>query len=166
MVITFDAPPSLPSITPIRTTSQIAKNVGTWTFSPLRRGSSLFSRISLASVPSSIKSNFVITPMVLRPPGWRQEEKDSEESFLFRKNNYILQLCNNRYVMFSEACVTQQLQMQVTICLEKKSSSLKCAPLIPSARLSIPIIWLHGICDAVLHPISTTLHFARCYIKF
>lgn len=35
--------------------------------SPLLRGSSLFSRISLASVPSSIRSNLVITPMVLKP---------------------------------------------------------------------------------------------------
>lgn len=34
---------------------------------PLRRGSSLFSRTSLASVPSSIRSSLVMTPMVLRP---------------------------------------------------------------------------------------------------
>lgn len=39
-----------------------------WTVSiPLRSGSSLFSRMSLASVPSSIRSSLVITPMVLRP---------------------------------------------------------------------------------------------------
>lgn len=37
--------------------------------SPLRRGSSLFSRMSLASVPSSIRSSLVITPMVLIPTG-------------------------------------------------------------------------------------------------
>lgn len=35
--------------------------------SPLLSGRSLFSRISLASVPSSIRSNLVITPMVLKP---------------------------------------------------------------------------------------------------
>src|SRR4029434_10842445 len=35
--------------------------------SPLRSGRSLFSRISRASVPSSIRSSLVITPMVLRP---------------------------------------------------------------------------------------------------
>lgn len=34
---------------------------------PLRSGSSLFSRTSRASVPSSIRSSLVITPMVLRP---------------------------------------------------------------------------------------------------
>ena len=34
---------------------------------PLRRGSSLFSRMSLASVPSSMRSSLVMTPMVLRP---------------------------------------------------------------------------------------------------
>ena len=34
---------------------------------PRRRGNSLFSRMSLASVPWSIKSNFVITPIVLLP---------------------------------------------------------------------------------------------------
>lgn len=34
---------------------------------PLRSGSNLFSRMSLASVPSSIRSSLVITPMVLRP---------------------------------------------------------------------------------------------------
>lgn len=37
--------------------------------SPLLSGSSLFSRISLASVPSSIRSSLVITPMVLIPTG-------------------------------------------------------------------------------------------------
>lgn len=35
--------------------------------SPLLSGSSLFSRISFASVPSSIRSSLVITPMVLKP---------------------------------------------------------------------------------------------------
>lgn len=35
--------------------------------SPLLSGSSLFSRISFASVPSSIRSSLVITPMVLEP---------------------------------------------------------------------------------------------------
>ena len=34
---------------------------------PLRSGSSLFSRTSRASVPSSIRSSLVMTPMVLRP---------------------------------------------------------------------------------------------------
>lgn len=34
---------------------------------PLRSGSSLFSSTSRASVPSSIKSSLVITPIVLRP---------------------------------------------------------------------------------------------------
>lgn len=34
---------------------------------PLRRGSSLFSKTSRASVPSSIRSSLVITPIVLRP---------------------------------------------------------------------------------------------------
>lgn len=34
---------------------------------PLRKGSTLFSRTSLASVPSSIKSSLVMTPMVLWP---------------------------------------------------------------------------------------------------
>ena len=34
---------------------------------PLLNGRTLFSRISRASVPSSIKSNFVITPIVLTP---------------------------------------------------------------------------------------------------
>lgn len=34
---------------------------------PLRSGSSLFSRTSLASVPSSMRSSLVMTPMVLRP---------------------------------------------------------------------------------------------------
>ena len=37
--------------------------------SPLLSGSSRFSRTSRASVPSSIKSSFVITPMVLAPWG-------------------------------------------------------------------------------------------------
>lgn len=35
--------------------------------SPLRSGSSLFSRMSRASVPSSIRSSLVITPIVRRP---------------------------------------------------------------------------------------------------
>lgn len=39
---------------------------------PLRSGNNLFSRMSLASVPSSIKSSLVITPMVLRPEGDKQ----------------------------------------------------------------------------------------------
>ena len=34
---------------------------------PLLKGRTLFSRISLASVPSSMRSNFVITPIVLTP---------------------------------------------------------------------------------------------------
>lgn len=34
---------------------------------PRRRGSKRFSSMSLASVPSSIKSSFVITPMVRAP---------------------------------------------------------------------------------------------------
>lgn len=34
---------------------------------PLLKGSSLFSRMSLASVPSSIRSSLVMTPMVRRP---------------------------------------------------------------------------------------------------
>lgn len=34
---------------------------------PRRSGSSLFSKMSLASVPSSIRSSFVITPMVRKP---------------------------------------------------------------------------------------------------
>ena len=34
---------------------------------PLLNGRTLFSRISRASVPSSIRSNFVITPIVLTP---------------------------------------------------------------------------------------------------
>lgn len=36
-------------------------------YAPLLSGSSLFSRMSLASVPSSIRSSLVITPMVLKP---------------------------------------------------------------------------------------------------
>ena len=36
-------------------------------FLPRRKGKSLFSRICLASVPSSIKSSFVITPIVRIP---------------------------------------------------------------------------------------------------
>lgn len=40
--------------------------------SPLLSGSNLFSRISFASVPSSIRSNLVITPMVLRPVSHRR----------------------------------------------------------------------------------------------
>lgn len=36
---------------------------------PRLSGSNLFSKISLASVPSSIKSNLVMTPMVRRPSG-------------------------------------------------------------------------------------------------
>ena len=42
---------------------------------PLLNGSSLFSRISLASVPSSIKSNFVMTPMVRRPDDPKKKKK-------------------------------------------------------------------------------------------
>uniref|UniRef100_A0A915KTI6 Uncharacterized protein n=1 Tax=Romanomermis culicivorax TaxID=13658 RepID=A0A915KTI6_ROMCU len=37
--------------------------------SPLLKGSSLFSSTSLASVPSSIKSSLVNTPIVLNPAG-------------------------------------------------------------------------------------------------
>lgn len=36
-------------------------------YAPLLSGSSLFSKMSLASVPSSIRSSLVITPMVLKP---------------------------------------------------------------------------------------------------
>ena len=40
---------------------------------PLLKGRTLFSRISLASVPSSMRSNFVITPIV-RTPGIKNQE--------------------------------------------------------------------------------------------
>lgn len=43
---------------------------------PLRRGSSLFSSTSLASVPSSIRSSLVITPIVRKPePATKKEKK-------------------------------------------------------------------------------------------
>ncbi len=49
---------------------------------PLRSGSSLFSRMSLASVPSSIRSSLVITPMVLRP-------EHTHSQCFFKRANYM-----------------------------------------------------------------------------
>lgn len=47
---------------------------------PLLKGSSLFSRTSLASVPSSIRSSFVMTPMVRRPErAQKSEDAEREE---------------------------------------------------------------------------------------
>lgn len=43
-------------------------------YKPLLNGSSLFSRISLASVPSSMRSSFVMTPMVRRPAHIYEEQ--------------------------------------------------------------------------------------------
>lgn len=50
------------------------------TNAPLRSGSSLFSRTSRASVPSSIKSSLVITPIVLRPRKGVKMSMSEEES--------------------------------------------------------------------------------------
>lgn len=62
---------------------------------PLRKGSTLFSRTSLASVPSSIKSSLVMTPMVLWPEtkgGDEQIEKEETKvSKSERESNLVLQ---------------------------------------------------------------------------
>lgn len=55
-----------------------------WGNIPLRRGSNLFSNTSRASVPSSIRSSLVMTPMVR----WPMEKKS--QTYLIKQTTHVL----------------------------------------------------------------------------
>lgn len=63
----------------VGTSSQPLRPVAPSPTAPLLKGSSLFSRMSLASVPSSIRSSLVMTPMVRRPERAQRSEDAMRE---------------------------------------------------------------------------------------
>lgn len=66
-----------------------------WFVIPLRKGSSLFSSTSLASVPSSIRSSLVMTPIVRKPEAATQT------------SNRLTSQTSNRSIAFHRTCQKQ-----------------------------------------------------------
>lgn len=108
-----------------------------WGNIPLRRGSNLFSSTSRASVPSSIRSSLVMTPMVR----WPTEKKPQ---------TYLISKCLMDYFpLFTELRLATQGLLKVTYYSSYHVQEVTRAKQTKiQDQLSVVSCWMHKLCHS------------------